>query len=56
MGHFNDVEATRKLIANHAGKLAAVILEPMLGGGGCIPATTAFLKMLREEWRRGALF
>lgn len=49
MGHFNDVEATRKLIANHAGKLAAVILEPMLGGGGCIPATTAFLKMLREE-------
>jgi glutamate-1-semialdehyde 2,1-aminomutase len=26
-----------------------VILEPMLGGGGCIPATPAFLAMLREE-------
>ena len=26
-----------------------VILEPMLGGGGCIPATLPFLQMLREE-------
>lgn len=48
MGHYNKVEETRALIAAHAGKLAAVILEPMLGGGGCIPATQAFLAMLRE--------
>ena len=49
MGHYNDVEATRNLIAGNADQLAAVILEPMLGGGGCIPATVPFLAMLREE-------
>jgi glutamate-1-semialdehyde 2,1-aminomutase len=49
MGRFNDVEATRQLIRRHQGELAAVILEPMLGGGGCIAASRAFLAMLREE-------
>jgi glutamate-1-semialdehyde 2,1-aminomutase len=49
MGHFNDVEATRKLIAANADELADVILEPMLGGGGGISASPAFLAMLREE-------
>ncbi len=49
MGRFNDVEATRRLIAANAGRLATVILEPMLGGGGCIPANHDFLRMLREE-------
>ena len=49
MGHFNDVEATRKLIAANASELAAVILEPMLGGGGGISASPAFIAMLREE-------
>lgn len=52
MGHYNDVDATRKLIAANAGDLAAVILEPMLGGGGCIPATREFLAMLREETQK----
>ena len=49
MGHYNDVDGTRKLIAENADDLAAVILEPMLGGGGCIPASMDFLTMLREE-------
>lgn len=49
MGTYNDVEATRKLIAGNAKRLATVILEPMLGGGGCIPASMEFLTMLREE-------
>ena len=49
MGRYNDVEGTRQLIAGNADDLAAVIVEPMLGGGGCIPATPAFLAMLREE-------
>lgn len=49
MGHYNDVGSTRALIAEHGGELAAVILEPMLGGGGCIPASLEFLTMLREE-------
>ncbi len=49
MAHFNDVEGVRALIAQHTDDLAAVILEPMLGGGGCIAATPEFLTMLREE-------
>ena len=48
MGHFNDVAKTRELIEENAQKLAAVILEPMLGGGGCIAATHDFLAMLRQ--------
>ena len=49
MGEYNDIETTRALIAEHGDDLAAVILEPMLGGGGCIPASREFLQMLREE-------
>lgn len=52
MGQYNDVAATRKLIADNAADLAAVILEPMLGGGGGISASPAFLAMLREETKR----
>lgn len=52
MGQYNDVEATRKLIATNADELAAVILEPMLGGGGGISASHDFLAMLREETKR----
>ena len=49
MGHYNDVEATQQLIVQFTNELAAVILEPMLGGGGCIPASLEFLRMLRDE-------
>ena len=52
MGHYNNVEKTRALIARHADDLAAIILEPMLGGGGCIAASREFLAMLREETAR----
>lgn len=52
LARFNDIEKTRALIAQHADDLAAVILEPMLGGGGCLPAAPEFLAMLREETAR----
>jgi glutamate-1-semialdehyde 2,1-aminomutase len=53
---YNDVEAARAAIRANAVDLACVILEPMLGGGGCIPASVEFLAMLREETRAaGAL-
>lgn len=45
---YNDVEAALAMARAHAPDLAAIILEPMLGGGGCIPATPAFLKALRD--------
>jgi glutamate-1-semialdehyde 2,1-aminomutase len=46
---YNDEDGARALIRQHAGDLAAVILEPMMGGGGCIPATKAFLDLVRAE-------
>ncbi len=49
MGKYNDIATTRALIVTHASELACVILEPMMGSGGCIPATREFLAMLREE-------
>src|SRR5215475_8069343 len=56
MAPYNDIAATRALIAQHATDLALVILEPMMGGGGCIAATSEFLTMLREETAKaGAL-
>jgi len=55
-GDYNDIAGTRALIAQHAAELALVILEPMMGGGGCIAASPEFLAMLREETQRvGAL-
>ena len=42
---YNDVEAARKAIG---AKTCAVIVEPIQGEGGVIPADPAFLKTLRE--------
>lgn len=51
-GSYNDTEATLAEIEANAADLAAVILEPMLGGGGCIPAEPAFLHALRDATAR----
>ncbi|QIG42110.1 aminotransferase class III-fold pyridoxal phosphate-dependent enzyme [Nocardioides anomalus] len=49
LADYDDVDGTRALVRAHAGTLAAVLVEPMLGAGGCVPASQAFLEMLREE-------
>jgi glutamate-1-semialdehyde 2,1-aminomutase len=51
-GTYNDTEATLAVLEADADDLAAVILEPMLGGGGCLPATREFLAALREATTR----
>jgi glutamate-1-semialdehyde 2,1-aminomutase len=43
---FNDINRTEKTMRKE--KLAAVVVEPVLGAGGCIPAEKEFLKALRE--------
>lgn len=47
LGTYNDIAGTRELVAPHKGDLAAILIEPMLGGSGCIPATREFLADLR---------
>jgi glutamate-1-semialdehyde 2,1-aminomutase len=48
IGEYNDVAGTRALLQSHAATLGGIIVEPMLGGG-CIPGSHEFLRMLREE-------
>jgi glutamate-1-semialdehyde 2,1-aminomutase len=48
IGRYNDVAGTRALIQAHASELAAVLVEPMQGSGGCIVGTTDFLAALRQ--------
>ena len=53
---YNDAEgAVARIEAEEAG-IAAILLEPMLGSGGCIPAEPGFLHALRDAaTRAGAL-
>jgi glutamate-1-semialdehyde 2,1-aminomutase len=43
----NDLETTLRLIEEHHEDMAAVIVEPMMGAGGMIPADQRFLDGLR---------
>jgi glutamate-1-semialdehyde 2,1-aminomutase len=43
---FNDINGVEKIMKKE--EFAAVIIEPLLGAGGCIPAEKEFLKALRE--------
>jgi glutamate-1-semialdehyde 2,1-aminomutase len=47
LGTYNDIAGTRALVGPHSGDLAAILVEPMLGGSGCIPASRDFLADLR---------
>lgn len=48
---YNNTLEVRSLIRRHKDELAAVLVEPMLGAGGCTPGEPAFLHMLEEETR-----
>jgi glutamate-1-semialdehyde 2,1-aminomutase len=45
---YNEPEIARRLIDEHAHELAAVILEPVLGSTGLVPATREFVQTLRD--------
>ncbi len=56
IARYNDTAAAQALIRQHAGAIAAVLVEPMQGAGGCIPATPEFLSALRQATQEsGAL-
>src|SRR5207249_11120621 len=46
---FNNEAQARALFSEHADDLAAVIIEPMLGSGGCLPAARSHLAMPGQE-------
>lgn len=46
---YNDIPGTRDLVASlPPNSLAAIIVEPMVGSGGCFSASKEFLSTLRE--------
>ena len=45
---FNEPQITRKIIEDNQHELAAVIVEPVLGAAGYIPANNDFLRTIRE--------
>ena len=49
---FNDPQQAARDIAANATRLAAVIVEPMQGGAGALPASAEFMAMLRRETER----
>jgi glutamate-1-semialdehyde 2,1-aminomutase len=44
---FNDTAKMKRDIAENAARLAAVIIEPMQGGAGALPADPSFIQALR---------
>jgi glutamate-1-semialdehyde 2,1-aminomutase len=53
---FNSVAAVEKAFVDHPNKIAAVIVEPVVGNMGCVPPIPGFLEGLREiTARHGAL-
>ena len=56
LADYYDAAGAVAAIRENAGHLAAVVLEPMVGGGGCIPARPEFVAALRDAARQaGAL-
>jgi glutamate-1-semialdehyde 2,1-aminomutase len=45
---YNDLEGSLKILKKVSKNLAGIIIEPVLGGGGCIPATKEYLKGIQE--------
>jgi glutamate-1-semialdehyde 2,1-aminomutase len=45
---YNDLEKSIAILRSVKKDLAGVIVEPVLGGGGCIPATKEYLRGLQE--------
>lgn len=52
---YNDADAVREAVRLHGDSLAAILVEPILGAGGVIPAEREFLAVLREETARAGI-
>jgi glutamate-1-semialdehyde 2,1-aminomutase len=45
---FNDIESVRALVDQNKGRIAALIVEPVVGNMGCVPPVQGFLGALRD--------
>ncbi len=45
---YNNIEALEKSVSENT---CAIVLEPIQGEGGVIPAAPAFMAKIRELWR-----
>jgi len=45
---YNDLDQAARLLALHGSRIAALIVDPMMGAAGCIPAEVDYLRGLRE--------
>jgi glutamate-1-semialdehyde 2,1-aminomutase len=52
---YNDPEAVGEAVRLYGDELAAILVEPILGAGGVIPAEAGFLNVLREETERAGI-
>lgn len=52
LAEFNNIEATRTILSENTNDIACVIVEPVMGAGGVIPAQKEYLSFLREECNR----
>lgn len=54
---YNDVDGSISILERVKDDLAGIIIEPVLGGGGCIPAEISYLRGMQEfAERNGSLF
>ncbi len=54
---YNDIDALKKALKEHSGKVAAVIIEPIVGNAGLILPKEGYLKAVQEACKdAGALF
>ena len=49
---FNDPDGAEAVIESSASEIAALIVEPVMGAAGMVPATTEFLQRLRDVTAR----
>jgi len=45
---YNDLETVRRLVSQHSGEVAAIIVEPVAGNMGCVLPAEGFLEGLRQ--------
>jgi glutamate-1-semialdehyde 2,1-aminomutase len=48
LGTYNDAEGVRKLVREGKGEIAAVLVEGMMGSGGCVAGTREFLHAIGD--------